>query len=68
RAQPFRYIAHNGEINTVRGNINWMNAREALFSSVNFSDAELNMLNPVCNNDNSDSANLDMAIELLVLS
>lgn len=68
RAQPFRYIAHNGEINTVRGNINWMNAREALFSSVNFSDAELKMLNPVCNNDNSDSANLDMAIELLVLS
>ncbi|MFT6918242.1 MAG: glutamate synthase (NADPH/NADH) large chain [Cognaticolwellia sp.] len=68
RAQPFRYISHNGEINTVRGNINWMNAREALFSSVNFSAAELNMLNPVCNNDNSDSANLDMAIELLVLS
>ncbi|GAW97143.1 MULTISPECIES: glutamate synthase large subunit [Colwellia] len=68
RAQPFRYIAHNGEINTVRGNINWMNAREALFSSVNFTDAELKMLNPVCNNDNSDSANLDMAIELLVLS
>ena len=68
RAQPFRYIAHNGEINTVRGNINWMNAREALFSSVNFSDAELNMLNPICNKDNSDSANLDMAIELLVLS
>lgn len=68
RAQPFRYIAHNGEINTVRGNINWMNAREALFSSVNFSDAELNMLNPVCNKENSDSANLDMAIELLVLS
>ena len=68
RAQPFRYIAHNGEINTVRGNINWMNAREALFSSVNFSDAELKMLTPICNNDNSDSANLDMAIELLVLS
>jgi len=68
RAQPFRYIAHNGEINTVRGNINWMNAREALFSSVNFSDAELKMLNPICNSDNSDSANLDMAIELLVLS
>jgi glutamate synthase (NADPH/NADH) large chain len=68
RAQPFRYIAHNGEINTVRGNINWMNAREALFSSVNFSAAELKMLTPICNNDNSDSANLDMAIELLVLS
>ena len=68
RAQPFRYLSHNGEINTVKGNINWMNAREAMFTSINFSDAELNMLNPVCNRDNSDSANLDMAIELLVLS
>lgn len=68
RAQPFRYLSHNGEINTVQGNINWMDAREAIFKSVNFSDAELNMINPVCNRDNSDSANLDMAIELLVLS
>ncbi|NRB41507.1 MAG: glutamate synthase subunit alpha, partial [Pseudomonadales bacterium] len=68
RAQPFRYLSHNGEINTVQGNINWMNAREAMFASINFSDAELKMLNPVCNRRNSDSANLDMAIELLVLS
>ena len=68
RAQPFRYLSHNGEINTVKGNINWMEAREAVFKSVNFTDAELKMLNPICNRDNSDSANLDMAIELLVLS
>ncbi|MFT5610748.1 MAG: glutamate synthase (NADPH/NADH) large chain [Polaribacter sp.] len=68
RAQPFRYLSHNGEINTVQGNINWMNARESMFKSINFSDAELKMLKPVCNRDNSDSANLDMAIELLVLS
>jgi len=68
RAQPFRYLSHNGEINTVQGNINWMDAREAIFKSVNFTDAELKMINPVCNRDNSDSANLDMAIELLVLS
>lgn len=68
RAQPFRYLSHNGEINTVQGNINWMNAREAMFKSVNFTDAELAMLTPICNRGNSDSANLDMAIELLVLS
>ena len=68
RAQPFRYLSHNGEINTVKGNINWMNAREAMFKSVNFTDAELKMLNPICNRGSSDSANLDMAIELLVLS
>ena len=68
RAQPFRYLSHNGEINTVQGNINWMNAREAMFKSINFSDAELKMLSPICNRGNSDSANLDMAIELLVLS
>ncbi|MFT4822789.1 MAG: glutamate synthase (NADPH/NADH) large chain [Halioglobus sp.] len=68
RAQPFRFLSHNGEINTVQGNINWMNAREAMFESIHFSDAELKMLLPICNRNNSDSANLDMAIELLVLS
>lgn len=68
RAQPFRYLSHNGEINTVKGNINWMEAREAMYKSVNFSDAELDMIMPICNRSNSDSANLDMAIELLVLS
>ena len=68
RAQPFRYLSHNGEINTVQGNINWMHARSALMESVNFSPEEMKMLQPICNRSNSDSANLDMAIELLVLS
>ncbi|MBD1389695.1 glutamate synthase large subunit [Neiella sp. HB171785] len=68
RAQPFRFMSHNGEINTVKGNVNWMAAREALFESVAFSKEELAMLYPVCNRDNSDSANLDMTVELLVMS
>ncbi|NGN99506.1 glutamate synthase large subunit [Grimontia sp. S25] len=67
-AQPFRYIAHNGEINTVRGNLNWMKAREALLESELFTDQELKMLLPVCQEGASDSANFDMALELLVLS
>ena len=68
RAQPFRYLSHNGEINTVKGNVNWMRAREALFESVNFTKEELSMLLPVCNRSNSDSANLDAMVELLTLS
>ncbi len=67
-AQPFRYLSHNGEINTVKGNINWMRARESLLSSEYFSAEEIEMLKPVCDFRQSDSANLDMAIELLVLS
>ncbi|PCS23600.1 glutamate synthase large subunit [Candidatus Enterovibrio escicola] len=67
-AQPFRYIAHNGEINTVRGNLNWMKAREALLESQLFNKQELKMLLPICQEDASDSANFDMALELLVLA
>ncbi len=67
-AQPFRYIAHNGEINTLRGNLNWMKAREYLLKSVHFSEDEMSRLLPVCDPESSDSANLDMVIELLVLS
>lgn len=67
-AQPFRYIAHNGEINTVRGNINWMKAREALLEAKFFSATELEMLMPICTDGMSDSASFDMALELLVLS
>ncbi|WP_354623727.1 glutamate synthase large subunit [Psychromonas sp. MME2] len=67
-AQPFRYIAHNGEINTVRGNINWMKAREALLEAEFFTRSELNMLMPICTEGMSDSASFDMALELLVLS
>jgi glutamate synthase (NADPH) large chain len=67
-AQPFRYIAHNGEINTNKGNINWMRAREILLECTAFSKEELEMIFPICDVTASDSANLDMAIEMLVLS
>ncbi len=67
-AQPFRYIAHNGEINTNRGNVNWMRAREVLLESTKFTRKELDMIFPICDIEASDSANLDMAIEMLVLS
>ncbi len=66
-AQPFRYIAHNGEINTIRGNVNKMKTKEALMSSNLFSRKELDMLLPICDASNSDSANLDSLVELLVL-
>ena len=67
-AQPFRYVAHNGEINTVRGNVNWMKAREALLESTVFTKEELDMILPVTDEFGSDSSNLDMVVELLVLS
>lgn len=67
-AQPFRYIAHNGEINTVRGNVNWMKAREYVLKTNAFTEEELDMIFPICDHANSDSANLDNAIEMLVLS
>ncbi|MEN7972570.1 MAG: glutamate synthase large subunit [Verrucomicrobiota bacterium] len=67
-AQPFRYIAHNGEINTNKGNINWMRAREVLLECSAFSHEELEMIFPICDLAASDSANLDMVIEMLVLS
>ncbi|MCU0443786.1 MAG: glutamate synthase large subunit [Microscillaceae bacterium] len=67
-AQPFRYIAHNGEINTVKGNVNWFSAAETDFESQFFSKEELEMIHPVCNLAQSDSANLDNVIEMLVLS
>jgi glutamate synthase (NADPH/NADH) large chain len=46
-AQPFRYLSHNGEINTVKGNINWMKAREALLACPNFTATEMEMLKPI---------------------
>lgn len=66
-AQPFRYIAHNGEINTIRGNVNWMRTREALLEITAFSAAEIELLLPLCDRQISDSANLDRVIELMVL-
>ena len=67
-AQPFRYIAHNGEINTVKGNVNWIRAGEKAFSSPYFTKEEMDMILPICDIRNSDSSNLDNAIELLYLS
>lgn len=66
-AQPFRYIAHNGEINTIRGNINKMKSKEALMASTLFTEDELDKLLPICDMAWSDSANLDELIELLVM-
>ncbi len=64
RAHPYRYIAHNGEINTLRGNVNWMHARQSLLSSPLFSD-DLKKLYPIIAPNGSDSANFDNAVELL---
>jgi glutamate synthase (ferredoxin) len=67
RAHPYRYIAHNGEINTLRGNINWMRARESCMESDLFGD-DLAKLFPVVNEDGSDSAMFDNVLEFLVLA
>jgi glutamate synthase (NADPH/NADH) large chain len=66
-AQPFRFISHNGEINTIRGNVTKMKSKEARFKSKVFSAEELEMLLPVTNPEHSDSANLDSLVEMLVL-
>ncbi|HET9500653.1 MAG TPA: glutamate synthase large subunit [Marmoricola sp.] len=63
-SHPFRYIAHNGEINTVMGNRNWMRAREALLSS-ELIPGELERLHPICTPGASDSASFDEVLELL---
>src|ERR1700676_5319910 len=65
RAHPYRYIAHNGEINTLKGNVNWMHARQSLLQSPLFGD-DLKKLFPIIAPDGSDSANFDNAVELLL--
>ncbi len=65
-AHPFRYLCHNGEINTVRGNVNWMNARQWMMSSPQFED--IAKLFPVVQPHGSDSAALDNAVEMLTLA
>jgi glutamate synthase domain-containing protein 1 len=67
RSHPYRYIAHNGEINTLRGNINWMHARQAMFATEVFGD-DIKKVLPTINTDGSDSAMFDNCLELLVLS
>jgi glutamate synthase domain-containing protein 2/glutamate synthase domain-containing protein 1/glutamate synthase domain-containing protein 3 len=66
-AHPYRYIAHNGEINTVRGNINWMHARQAVLASPLFGE-DIKKLFPIVEPGGSDSAAFDSALELLVMS
>ena len=65
-AQPFRMIAHNGEINTVRGNANWMRARSSKFRSALFGQ-DIQKLLPVIDETGSDSSQFDNALELLVM-
>ncbi|HYA68571.1 MAG TPA: glutamate synthase subunit alpha, partial [Acidimicrobiales bacterium] len=65
-AHPYRFLAHNGEINTLRGNRNWMRAREALLDSAVI-PGDLERLYPVCDPEGSDSASFDEVLELLHL-
>jgi glutamate synthase (ferredoxin) len=67
RAHPYRYMAHNGEINTLRGNINWMHARQAMFQSEIFGE-DIKKILPVINTDGSDSAMFDNCLEMLVMT
>jgi len=66
-AQPMRLIAHNGEINTLLGNLNWMRSKESLLIHESLKDFHDTLI-PIVNPDNSDSANLDSVVELLVRS
>ncbi|CAI4307040.1 AMM_1a_G0007290.mRNA.1.CDS.1 [Saccharomyces cerevisiae] len=67
RAQPLRWLAHNGEINTLRGNKNWMRSREGVMNSATFKD-ELDKLYPIIEEGGSDSAALDNVLELLTIN
>ena len=66
-AHPYRYVAHNGEINTLRGNINWMRAREGLLRSHVFGD-DLRKLLPIIREGGSDTATFDNVLEFLVMA
>jgi glutamate synthase (ferredoxin) len=67
RAHPYRYLAHNGEINTLRGNVNWMHARESKFASALFG-ADLQKVLPLIDPGTSDSGMFDNVLEMLVLA
>ena len=66
-AHPYRFVAHNGEINTVKGNRNWMRARESQLASDLFGSDKIERIFPVCTPDASDSASFDEVLELLHL-
>jgi len=67
RAHPNRYLIHNGEINTLRGNVNWMRARESMFRSEIFGE-DIEKVLPIINSDGSDSAMFDECFEFLTLA
>jgi len=67
RAHPYRYVSHNGEINTLRGNVNWLNAQENLLESPVFGE-EIKKVLPVMQPDGSDTAMFDNCLELLTLA
>ncbi len=67
RAHPYRYLAHNGEINTLRGNVNWMRARESKFESKLFG-ADLHKILPLIDTEASDSGMFDNVLEMLTLA
>lgn len=67
RSHPYRYIIHNGEINTLRGNVNWMHARQAILGSNLYGD-DIKKLFPIIDNSGSDSAMFDNTLEFLSLS
>ncbi|MCX7923616.1 MAG: glutamate synthase large subunit [Clostridia bacterium] len=67
RAHPNRYVIHNGEINTLRGNVNWMHARQSMLKTDSFGE-DLTKVFPVINTDGSDSAMFDNCLEFLMLS
>ncbi|MGP8174818.1 MAG: glutamate synthase large subunit [Terracidiphilus sp.] len=66
-AHPYRYVAHNGEINTIRGNVSWMNARQSILESPLY-DGQIDKLYPVIIPGGSDSASIDNAVEFLFQS
>jgi glutamate synthase (ferredoxin) len=68
RAHPYRYLCHNGEINTLRGNMNWMHAREGRMKSSLFGQEDLQKLLPIIDVNNSDSGMFDNVLEMLVLT
>lgn len=67
RAHPYRFMIHNGEINTLRGNVNWMHARQTLFQSDVFGE-ELEQIKPIINPDGSDTAMFDNTFEFMYLA
>jgi glutamate synthase (NADPH/NADH) large chain len=66
-AHPFRTLAHNGEINTLRGNVNWMKSREAIIASPLYTEDEIQKMRPIAQEGSSDSGILDNVVEFLMM-